>query len=271
MGTTRKTGVTASGTPAPATGIRLSVALATYNEEKNLDACLASVRGLADEIVVVDGSSGDKTADIARAHRAKVTVTDNPPMFHINKQKALDLCRGAWILQLDADEVVSPELAEEIRGVMGSGKSHDGYYLPRKNFFVGRWLSKGGQYPDYVIRLFRNGKGHFPNRSVHEQIAIDGTVGHLVHPLLHYTNRTYEDYWRKADTYTTLTAAGMRKNGVGKGPFTMLAYFVWKPFVTFIKIYVRHKGFVDGWEGFLFACFSGLHHAIAYGKYLRGE
>ena len=251
--------------------LTLSVALAVYNEEQNLGACLTSVARIADEIIVVDGGSHDKTVAIAREHKAKVIETTNPPIFHINKQKALDVCRGHWILQLDADEVVTPELSDEILRTIKTKAAKDAYYLPRKNYFVGRWLTKGGQYPDYVIRLFKNGAGRFPNKSVHEQIAVTGSVGHLTQPLLHYTNRTFADYWRKADTYTSLTAAELRAANVGQGPFTLLYFVTVKPVVTFLRLYIRHKGFVDGWQGFLFAFFSGMHHAIAYIKYLRGE
>lgn len=249
-------------------GVILSVALATYNEEKNLDNALGSVKDWVDEIVLVDGGSTDRTVDIAKKYNATVIETDNPPIFHINKQKALDACRGTWILQLDADEVVNASLRDEILTIINRPNSKDAYYLPRKNFFIGRWLSKGGQYPDYVIRLFRNGTGRFPNKSVHEQIVVSGTVGYLTKPLLHYTNRTFADYWRKAGTYTTLTAKELRDKRVGKDPFTFFTYMLIKPLWTFLRLFVRHKGFVDGIWGFLFALFSGLHHAIAYWKYL---
>jgi len=245
----------------------LSVALAVYNEEQNLDACLASVTPWADEIVVVDGGSTDKTVSIAKKHGATVIETDNPPMFHTNKQKALDACSGEWVLQLDAAEVVSAALRDEIRGVVQSSTANNAYYIPRKNYFLGHWLSKGGQYPDYVVRLFKRGKGHFPCKHVHEQIAIEGDVDYLVHPLTHYTSRTLGDYWRKADAYTTLTADELRKKHTPANPGSWVRYTVLTPLHTFITLYIRHKGFIDGIWGFLFAVFSGMHHAIAYRKY----
>jgi glycosyltransferase involved in cell wall biosynthesis len=249
--------------------VKLSVALATYNEEKNLDACLQSVKDWADEILMVDGGSTDKTVEIAKKYGAVIQVTDNPPMFHINKQKSLDMCHGQWILQLDADEVVSRELRDEIIKVISGTSFKDAYYIPRKNYFIGHWLSKGGQYPDYVIRFFRNGKGSFPSKSVHEQIAIDGSVGYLTNPLLHYTSRTFADYWRKADVYTTLTAGELAKKHVGKNAANFVRYMIILPAWTFVRLYVRHKGFVDGIWGFLFALYSGCHHAIAYWKYVK--
>jgi len=248
--------------------IILSAALAVYNEECNLDACLASVAPWVDEIVVVDGGSADGTLDIAKQYGAHIIRTDNPPIFHINKQKALDACLGEWILQLDADEVVTSELKDQILDTVTQKDAKDAYYIPRKNYFLGHWLSKGGQYPDYVIRLFKNGNGKFPCESVHEQIEVSGEVGHLTKPLTHYTSRTIREYWRKADSYTTLTAGEYKKDNVGKNPWTAMRYMVYMPVRTFFLLFFRHKGCIDGYWGFLFALFSGLHHAIAYRKYV---
>jgi len=260
--------------------IVLSVALAVMNEEQNLKACLLSVGDLADEIVVVDGGSTDKTVDVARERHAKVIITDNPPIFHINKQKALDACRGEWILQLDADEIITEELKNEIVSVLGlrsSSMIHElrtknqepinGYYIPRRNYFLGKWLRKGGQYPDYVIRLVRKGYASFPCKSVHEQIYIDGKLGYLTNPLFHYSYRTVEEYWKKADTYTTLTAQELIERKIKPGFSIKLLYSIFKPLKTFILLYFRHKGCMDGINGFKFALFSSLHHPIAYKKF----
>src|SRR3989344_5294181 len=141
----------------------LSVVLAVYNEENNLAACLDSIKDIADEIVAVDGSSKDKTVDIAKKFGAKVKVTTNKPIFHINKQMAIDMATSDWILQLDADERVTPELAKEIKSIVNNQSSIindvNGYWIPRKNWFLGRFLMKGGQYPDYTLRLYRRGRG----------------------------------------------------------------------------------------------------------------
>jgi glycosyltransferase involved in cell wall biosynthesis len=250
----------------------ISVALAVRNEERNLSACLESVRDLAGEIVIVDGASADGTVGIAKSFGARVTETENRQMFHINKQMALDACRGDWILQLDADEVVPPALADEIRAVVaGKGKAADGgdlngYSIPRRNYFWGHFMRKGGQYPDYVIRLVRRGKARFPCKSVHEQIEIDGAIGYLKEPMLHYSYRTRADYWKKADAYTSLTAREMEQHGIRPSPSAAIRYCIVRPAVTFLKLYVRHKGFVDGVVGFEFSLYSALHSAIAYRK-----
>ncbi len=247
----------------------ISIAIATYNEAKNLVACLDSVVGWTSQIVIVDGSSSDQTVEIAKRYNADITVTDNPPIFHINKQKALDRCSSRWILQLDADEVVPPSLRDEILSIISSSRQHDGYYIPRKNYFLGHWLSKGGQYPDFVIRFFQKGKGKFPSKHVHEQIHIQGSVGHLTQPMLHFTSRTKADYWRKADAYTTLTATSWKTNRVRRGFLGYITYMIGKPLVIFFTLFIRHKGLVDGYWGFLFAWYSALHYPIAYQKYLR--
>ncbi|KKS23056.1 MAG: Lipopolysaccharide biosynthesis glycosyltransferase [Microgenomates group bacterium GW2011_GWC1_41_8] len=251
--------------------ITLSVALATFNEEKNITRCLNSVKKLGDEIVIVDGGSTDKTVYLARNFTDKIFVTDNPPIFHINKQKAIEKCNGQWILQLDADEEVTSELADEITRTVHAHNDINGYFIARKNFFSNQWMKKGGMYPDYVIRLFRNGKGHFPCKSVHEQIVIDGNVGYLKEPMNHYPYATFQEYLKKADTYTSLTAQELEKNKTSISVISYLKYVVIKPLHTFINLFFRHRGFMDGRRGFIWALFSGLHHAQAYVKYIKNK
>jgi len=249
--------------------MNLSVAIAVFNEEKTLDQCLASVATWVDEIVVVDGGSTDQTVSIAKKYTKTIIETDNPSIFHINKQKALEACHGTWILQLDADEVITEALKTEILTVIASPSQYDGYYIPRKNNFWGHFMKKGGQYPDYVIRLVKNGKAQFPCKSVHEQIAVDGSVGYLKEPMLHYSYRTSNDYWKKADVYTSLTARFMKEQHVVKSIGNWTKYMVVEPIKTFSLLFFRHKGFLDGWYGLVFSYWSALHHPIAYRKYQK--
>lgn len=250
----------------------ISVVLATYNEEEVLAACLDSVKGIADEIVIVDGSSSDQTVEIAKSYGAKVVVVKNEYIFHINKQKAVDRATKGWILQLDADEIVPEGLREEIKDIVREKeKKFAGYYLPRKNFFLGHLMRKGGQYPDPVIRLFLRGKGRFPQKSVHEQIVIDGAVGTLKNELLHYPYQTFNEYWGKAVRYSHLVAREMARDRVPKNLITVLDYVLLKPVVTFLNLFIRHQGFIDGIYGFLFAYFSGVQLQIALFKYLYGK
>lgn len=280
----------------------LTVALATFNEELNIGECLESVKDIADEIVIVDGSSSDKTVEIANKYHAKVLVTTNPPIFHVNKQKALDMAKGEWILNLDADERVTSDLAheiknviqmsdEEIRGYEDKLPSIDlfirhqkilekrdglqetkgefaGFFIPRLNYFLGRYLRYGGVYPDGVIRLVKKGKAHYPAKDVHEQIVVEGKIGWLEYPLYHRDSPTFARYLARNNRYIALLAQEFQEKKVRKDPITFLWYVVWKPVWWFGLTYFRHKGFLDSWQGLLFSVFSARRFAVAYLRYI---
>ncbi len=251
----------------------LSVVLATFNEEKNLAGCLDSVKDIADEIIIVDGTSTDKTVELAKKYKAKVKITTNKPNFHINKQMAIDMATKDWVLQLDADEHISKEQKEEIKEILEKDpKEFNGYWMPRKNLFLGRFLMKGGQYPDYTLRLYRNGKGRLPQKDVHEQAEVDGKVGYLSSALLHYPYKSFSHYLRKWNLYNNLLATQIKEEQEKKNIFEKLlyafAYLVAKPGHWFLTTYFRHKGFMDSWQGFTFSLFSALRFPAAYLKYL---
>ena len=287
--------------------VKLSVVLATRNEEKNIGRCLESVKNIADEIVVVDEYSIDKTREIAEKYGAKVYLEPHHEIFHITKEKALEKAVGDWILQLDADEVITPELAKEIvsvvsgetprmaaEGLLRGGElrkkrlflrhqklieERDGkigkstgevvaFFVPRLNIFLGKPLRFGGVYPDGVIRLVKKGKARFPQKSVHEQIEVDGEVSWLFNPLKHYDSPTLKRYLMRMNRYTDLQAKEFESNKVSRNFFGFLNYCFWKPVYTFGNIYFRHKGFLDGVSGFLWAFFSATHFPVAYFKYL---
>lgn len=247
--------------------MKLSVVLATYNEEKKIGECLKSVKDIADEIIVVDGSSKDKTREIAKKYGTKVIEADNPSIFHINKQKAIDFAQGDWILQLDADERLTPSLRDEISNTIIRNPQEDGFWLPRKNFFLGKFLTKGGQYPDLTLRLYRRGKGKLPCKSVHEQAEVSGKTGLLTKPMLHYPYLSFSEYINKWNRYTDLIGDELirinRKPTIG----LYLTYMVLLPIWTFILLFVRHKGFVDGFPGFVFAFFSSSRFMVGYIKF----
>jgi len=247
--------------------MKLSVVLATYNEENNLARCLNSVKNIADEIIVVDGESSDKTVNIAKQFGAKVIKTTNKPMFHTNKQMAINAATKDWILQLDADEVVDKQLKKSIEKIITKDDQHSAFYLKRKNFFLGRLLTKGGQYPDSVIRFFKKGKARLPQKSVHEQMKVTGSIGTLNGHLLHFTAPTFSRYLTNANRYTSLTAQELKQKHLPINLINTFNFIIIKPLTMFISLYIRHKGFIDGFPGFVFALFSGLHHPIAYMKY----
>ncbi len=244
----------------------ISAVMALYNEQDFVEDCLESVKW-CDEIIVVDGSSTDNTVRIVKKFTDKIISTTNKPMFHINKQMAIDAATSDWILQMDADERVTPELRQEIESLVATDPKENGFWIPRTNYFLGRFLKKGGQYPDYTIRLYRKGKGRLPCKTVHEQAEIDGEVGHLKHDLLHYADPQFSRYIMRQNRYSTEEAERIAKKYPKNSFFVFLKYFIWMPKWTFLKLYFRHKGFMDGFPGFVFALYSGLYFANAYVKY----
>ncbi len=246
---------------------KLSVCIATHNEEQNIGRCLDSVIDWADEVVIVDGSSTDRTAEIGRSYGKKVRVyrVGNPPMFHLNKQKAIEKAEGEWVLQLDADEEVSPKLKTEIIHII-ENPSATAYWIPRLNYFLGKPLRKGGQYPDYTIRFYRNGAAKFPCRSVHEQVEIEGETARLGEDLYHYPYPDFSEYLNKWDRYCDLEAALLAQEGKRPGGWLFLDYFVIRPKLWFLSTYFRHKGFRDGFAGFVFSLFSAIRFWAIYIK-----
>lgn len=277
----------------------LTVIIATHNEEANIGKCLDAVRDLADEILVADGGSTDRTVKIAKEKGAKVLPMTNNRMFHINKEEARKQAKSEWILFLDADEIITQGLAEEIDQVLDDShqaldlakhklfQSHmqniaardkvsfsqenpiNGYFIARKNFFLGRFLMHSGVYPDGVIRLVRNGFGYWPCKDVHETMVVSGGMSWLSEPMIHMADPTFSRYLERANRYTSLTADKMAKDQVGRDVVTALNFTLYKPFVTFLYLFFRHKGFLDGFSGFVWALMSGLHHSIAYLKYVE--
>ncbi|MCL4418208.1 MAG: glycosyltransferase family 2 protein [Actinobacteria bacterium] len=249
----------------------LSVVVATFNEEKNLSDCLESVKDLATEIIVVDGSSTDKTVEIAKKYGAKVKIIDNPPIFHVNKQKAIDMASSDWILQLDADERVDASLSNEIKSKINDNffREINGYWIPRKNWFLGKFMMKGGQYPDYTLRLYRRGKGSLPQKSVHEQAIVEGKTEYLKNSLVHMADPEFKRYLVRFNRYTDLIAEELKEKKYNLNPFIAFKYLLVLPSWWFLLTYVRHKGFMDSWQGFLFSFFSALRFPVSYIKYLR--
>lgn len=250
---------------------KISVVLATFNEERNLKSCLESVKDLAWEIVVVDGGSKDKTLEIAKKFNAKIIQTNNPPVFHINKNKAIDAASGDWVLQLDADEIVTEDLVKEIKKVVSVKSDTNGYWIPRRNLFLGRFLTKGGQYPDYTLRLYKKGLGRLPAKDVHEQAIVEGKVAFLKNDLLHLRDKNFSEYLVRFNRYTDLLAIQMKEARVKKGPFSFIEFILLKPLFWFIKAYFRHRGYIDGFPGFVFALFSSLRFPISYFKFIQNQ
>lgn len=240
---------------------RLSVILITRDEEAAIGEALDGVRW-ADEIVVVDSGSVDRTVEIARSRGASVTVRQDWPGFGPQKNRALDLAAGDWVLSIDADERVGPELADEIRAAIASPDARDAYEIPRLSSYCGRSMRHGGWWPDRVVRLFRRGKARFSNDLVHERLVVDGTLGTLRNPLRHEAFENLEEVLRKVNEYSTASARMMAERGKRGGLLRAIAHAKW----AFFRTYVLRGGFLDGREGFMLAVSNAEG---AYYRYLK--
>jgi len=239
---------------------KISVAIITKDEEANIRECLESVKWV-DEIVVVDNESTDQTRQICQSYQAQV-FREQWQGFSRQKNSAIEKTRNEWVLSLDADERVTPELRREIEQVLERDPAVDGYYIPRKNFFLGRWIRYGGWYPDFNLRLFRKRLGRFRQREVHERVEIQGQVGYLKHPLLHITYRSLGEYFERMNRYSTLAAQEMFREGRS---FRFRDAFFRPPF-TFLQMYLLRAGFLEGYFGFLLA---GLYSFYTFAKYSK--
>jgi glycosyltransferase involved in cell wall biosynthesis len=178
------------------------------------------------------------------------------PGFAVQKNFGLEQARGDWILSLDADEVVSEPLRAEIEEILAGAALHAGYAMPRRNIFWGRWVRHGGLHPDWQVRLFRRGHGHFAERTVHESVTVEGSVGRLAGHLEHRSYRDVADFLERADRYSTLAAGEWLAAGRRSRPFVDLAV---RPIGRFLNMYVARAGFLDGWRGFLLAVLYGYY------------
>ena len=238
----------------------LSVAIITYNEERRLPACLASV-AFAAEVVVVDSESTDRTVAIAEQSGAKV---QRQPWrgFGLQKQSAIDLCTQPYILVLDADERVAPPTAIELATLIQSGLIHDAYSLPRKNYFLGRWIKHAGWWPDRVVRLFQKGRATMSANLVHESLRVSGSTGELQNPLLHYATRDLEQTMNKMNSYSTSGAEDLWREGKQASVAKALARGAW----AFFYNYGIRLGFLDGAEGLIIAVSDASNKFFKYAK-----
>ena len=252
----------------------LSVAIVTCNEERNLARTLASV-SFANELVVVDSGSVDRTIEIAESFGARV-FKRMWPGFAAQKNFAIQQCTGDWVLSLDADEELSPELCRQLSILLPSNPPADAYFLKRRNLFLGRWIRWGGYYPDAKLRLFRRAAAnfapaaHFEERPVHETIAFDGASATLDYDLIHHAYPTLEDYLEHMDRYSTLGAELLVQQ---RRTSDSWAAFYWNvlcvPQLTFVWNYFCRLGFLDGREGLLLHLYHSAYVSWKYAKAWR--
>jgi len=245
--------------------VTLSVIVIAKDEEASIARTLESV-AFADEVVVVDSGSTDRTVAIARGLGAKVTINADWPGFGPQKNRALDLATGDWVLSLDADEWLTAESAEEIRRVVGANAAEvAAYRMPRRSSFCGRFLRHSGWWPDYVLRLFRRGRARFSDDVVHERVIADGKIGTLSLPIMHETFVDLEDLVDKMNRYSTHGARQLQREGKSSSLVEAIARALW----AFFRTYVLRAGFLDGREGFMLAWATAEGTYYRYAKLMR--
>ena len=246
----------------PSSSIRLSAVIITRNEETNIADCLRSVRWV-DEIIVIDAQSTDGTAEIARQYTKHVFVRPWPG-FGEQKNFGIEQATSDWILIVDSDERVTQELEMEIQKTLGVPEFLNcmAFRIPRKNYFYGKWVRWGGAYPDYQIRLFQKSSARYNDVAIHENLIVNGKIGTLSSPLIHFTERRITDHFQKFNLYTTLAASEKQKTK----KVVSWYHFVFNPFVVFFKTYVLKQGFKDGIRGVIFAVLASQYTFIKYTK-----
>jgi glycosyltransferase involved in cell wall biosynthesis len=238
----------------------LSVVMAAHNEQDTIEECLAQLAGLADEIVVLDAESTDATAAVAARFTDRVIATSNKAMLEINKNIAMDAASCSWVLVLDPDERLTPALRAQIRDVVDHGDADlAGYWMPRRNYILGRWVRTMGMYPAAQLRLVRNGAGRFHETDHHLPMMVQGRVGYLSADLVHLSDRSVSEILAKRTRYAEFAAEQMFKRGVPFSPSRLLA----EPPRAFLKQYLLLGGCLDGLVGLIYAALS------AYGAFLR--
>jgi glycosyltransferase involved in cell wall biosynthesis len=246
--------------------VTISVALITHNEEANLprtlDSVLTLVRDGRGEIIVLDSGSTDGTLEIARRYDARIFV-EPWKGFAEQKNSAMDKASMDWVLQLDADEALEPGLAEEIQAALAVSSGTVGYWIQRKNFFLGRWMKHGGFYPDRKLRLIRRGAGKFEEYGAHPTIKIAGSTGKLKRALLHNAYPSLSGYIEHMNSYSSSGAKVAFARGHRR--FNLLNIVV-RPKLTFLYNYILRRGFLDGREGLLLHLYHAVYVSWKYAK-----
>ena len=242
--------------------MKISATIVTLNEERNIARAIASLKPCVDEVVVVDSGSSDRTSEIAAEMGARV-VREDWRGYAEQKNFAAACSAHDWILSIDADEELTPGLAAEIQTLRGAGDhSKAGWTIPRRAYYLGRWIRHSGWYPDRKIRLYHRGRGAWKGERVHESVEVTGAIGGLQNDLLHFTCDSLNQHLLTIDRYTSLAAQAIAESGK-PAPFRRL---VIDPPWTFIRSYFLQRGFLDGMHGFVIASMAGFYTFLKYAK-----
>ncbi len=240
---------------------KISVCVISFNEERNIEQCLKSVEW-ADEIIIVDSFSTDKTIEIAKLYTSKIFIQEWKG-YSEAKNYAIQNASYDWILSIDADERVTQELKSEIIAVINDrNKGYSGYKVARRAYFLGKWIKHCGWYPAYVVRLFRKDSGTFSNSRVHERFELVGEIGTLKNDMLHFTDDNLLHYFNKFNKYTSLAADDLDEKRI---PFRVWHLLI-KPIYTFFKMFVLKRGFLDGLHGLVLSVLSSAYVFTKYAK-----
>lgn len=242
--------------------MNISAVIIAYNEEKKIEDCLKSV-SFADEIIFIDSSSTDKTVEIAKKYTSKIFTKPNNPMLNVNKNFGFTKASGEWILNLDADERVSNELQKEIKGVLKTSRDINGYWIPRKNIIFGKWIQSDLWWPDYQLRLFKKGKGKFPEKHVHEYLKLDGDTEKLQYSLIHENYSSVDQYlYKMINIYTGSEVKNRIENKTEVAWVDALRY----PIDDFLKTFFSKKGYKDGLHGLVLSILQAFYMEIVFVK-----
>ena len=241
--------------------MEISATIITIDEEAHLARCLESLKDIADEIIVVDSGSRDRTPEIAGDFKAKV-FSRNFTNYAEQKNYAASQARNDWILSLDADECLSEALRGRLLDLKKTQPLADAYAFPRKAFYLQRWICHSGWYPDYKIRLYRRSKGSWKGEFVHESVSVNGRISRIDADLLHYTCDSLSEHLQRLDHYTTLSARAMYQEG--KKP--TLRGCLSSPLSAFLKAYLWKAGFLDGRQGLIIAVLAGYYNFLKHAK-----
>lgn len=238
----------------------LTVIVPTFNEEEDLRECLQSVTW-ADDLFVVDSFSTDRTLEIAREFTDHV-VQHEYVNSATQKNWAIPQASTDWVMVLDADERVTPELRERIRGILADGTERDGFSIRRMTYFFGKLIRHCGWHKDYLVRLWRRGKGRYEDREVHADVVVDGSVGTIHECLLHNTYRSFDDLLEKFGRYTSWSANDLHKRG--KKPTCV--NLTLRPLWRFVRMYLLRHGFLDGKHGLMLCTVAAYSVFFKYAR-----
>jgi glycosyltransferase involved in cell wall biosynthesis len=241
--------------------MKLSVVISAHNGEKTIEECLKSVTRIADEIIVLDNSSTDNTALIAKKYTEKIFKQKNNPLaIDLLKNLGFEKANGDWVLCVDQDEYIEKDLEEEILKKIKEESMFNGFFIPRKNYIFGRWIKYAGWYPDNQLRLFRKGKGKYEEKHVHEQIKIVGEAGKLTNHIIHNNYDNIAQFLEK----TTVYAKNEAKDKIDKGYLFSYADAIRFPLSEFLSRFFARKGYKDGFFGLMLSLLMAFYHFLIF-------